>query len=295
MLEYVPGLLLGLALVMIASTAFPRRRALRDVLAAPYRTVQADQPEPAASSQLTRIGSGAVPLLGMLGLPRPARLRDLRLLDRSPAEHLATQAACAGIFALFGITYPILLRLGGITLPLQVVLGATVLGAMLGFLVPDRKAHNDAEELRDQLQHATSAFLDLSAVMLAAGAGLEESMICAAEPGAGPGHNHLRTALAVAQTSRKPLWESLGQLGEHADVSALSELAACAALAGTEGARIRATFTTKATALRTRLLTEQEAHAAAATERAAVPTTLLMLGYMLLVTFPAVMQAIHSL
>ena len=120
-------------------------------------------------------------------------------------------------------------------------------------------------------------------------------MICAAEPGTGPGHDHLRTALAVAQTSRKPLWETLGQLGEHTGVTDLCELAASAALAGSEGARIRATLTTKATSLRTRLLAEQEAHAASATERAAIPTTLLMTGYMLLVTFPALMQAVHSL
>lgn len=295
MLVYVPGLALGLALALFLATALPRRRALRDVLEAPYRNPETHQHQESEHSPLARLGRSAVPTLNSLGLPRPARLRDLRTLDRSPSEHLATQAACTVTFALFSVSYPLALRLNGITLPPQLVLATTLLGTALGFLLPDRKLRTEAEKAREHLRYATSAFLDLTAVMLAGGAGLEESMICAAEPGIGPGHDHLRTALAVAQTNRKPLWEMLGKLGEHADVTDLCELAACAALAGTEGARIRATLTTKATALRTRLLTEQEAHAASATERAAIPTTLLMTGYMLLVTFPAVMQAIHSL
>jgi len=262
MLVYVPGLVFGLAVVLFLTTALPRRRALRDVLEAPYRTAEVPQIE-AEYGPLAHLGRRAVPTLNALRLPRPARLRDLRALDRSPSEHLATQAASSVIFALFSVSYPLVLRLDAITLPPQLVLATTLLGAALGFLLPDRKLHTEAEQVR--------------------------------EPGIGPGHDHLRTALAVAQTNRKPLWETLGQLGEHTDVTDLSELAACATLAGTEGARIRTTLTTKATALRTRLLTEQEARAASATERAAIPTTLLMTGYMLLVTFPAVMQAVHSL
>jgi len=295
MLTYLPGAVLGIGIVLFLATALPKRPALRDVLAAPYRTGQPNAQHTAHTSALARAGSGAAPALTALGLPRPARLRDLRLLERTPTEHVATQAASAAVTALFGLGYPVLLRLGGIDLPAPLVIGSTLLLGTLGFLLPDRAVRVEAEQVRTHLRHATSAFLDLSAVMLAAGAGLEESLICAAEPGTGPGHDHLRTALAVARTSRKPLWETLGQLGEHAHISDLSELAACAALAGTEGARIRATLTAKATALRTRLLTEQEAEAAAATERAAVPTTLLMGGYVLLVTFPAVTQAIHSL
>lgn len=295
MLVYVPGAILGLALALFLTTALPRRRALRDVLEAPYRTPETRPLQKDEHGRLTRLGRSAVPTLTRLGLPRPARLRDLRTLERTPSEHLATQAASTLVFALLSITYPLALRAAGITLPVQVVLGTTVLGACLGFLLPDRKLRTDAEHVREHLRHATSAFLDLTAIMLAAGAGLEESMICAAEPGIGPGHDQLRTALAVAQTNRKPLWDTLGHLGEHTDVTDLCELAACATLAGTEGARIRATLTTKATSLRTRLLAEQEAHAASATERAAIPTTLLMAGYMLLVTFPAVIQAVHSL
>ncbi|WP_034267757.1 type II secretion system F family protein [Actinospica robiniae] len=295
MLQFIPGIAIGVGVMVILSTAFPRRPALRDALAAPYRSPQTALEQPVDASPLARAGRRAVPLLSACGLPRPSRLRDLRLLDRSPEEHLATQAACAGAFLLLGFTYPMVLHLAGIDLPVQITIGALVLCGLGGFMYPEHKVHSDAEKVREHLRHATSAFLGLAALMLAAGAGLEEALISAAEPGFGPGHDHLRTALAVAQTSRKPLWETLGQLGEHAGVPELSELAACAAVAGSEGARIRATLTTRAKVLRDRLLAEQEANAVAATERAAIPTTLLMAGYMLLVTFPAVMQAVHSL
>lgn len=296
MLTLAPGIAIGVGLVLILSTALPRRTALRDALAAPYRSPEPTSQPSVESSPLVRAGSKAIPLLKACGLPRPGRLRDLRLLDRSPEEHLATQAACAGAFLLLGALYPAALRVAGIAaFPTPTMICALVLCGAGGFLYPEHKVHAEAEEVRDHLRHATNAFLGLVSLMLAAGAGLEEALISAAEPGFGAGHDHLRTALAVAQTSRKPLWETLGQLGEHAGVTELSELAACAAVAGSEGAQIRTTLTTKAKSLRNRLLAEQEAKAVTATERTALPTGLLMIGYVLLVTFPAVTQAVHSL
>ena len=59
-------------------------------------------------------------------------------------------------------------------------------------------------------------------------------------------------------------------------------------LAGTEGARVRRSLEAKARSLRARELALAEAKAEAATERMAIPTALLMLGFMLLVGFPAV-------
>lgn len=291
----ISGITLGLGLVLILTTALPRRPALRDILAAPYRAPQDVTQDPDEAGGLVRAGRGAVPLLRKLGLPTEARLHDLRVVDRAPEEHLATQAACAGSFLLLGAAYPTLLHLAGINLPLPLSTGICVLGGIVGFVVPDRKMRIEAEKIRADLRYATSNFLTLAALMLAGGAGLEEALISAAEAGNGVGHDQLRTALALAQTSRKPIWDTLGQLGEHAGVDELRQLAALAALAGGEGASIRATLKTRAQAMRSRLAAEQEAAAAAATERAVIPTALLMAGYVALVTFPAVLQAVHNL
>jgi hypothetical protein len=75
----------------------------------------------------------------------------------------------------------------------------------------------------------------------------------------------------------------------------LSELAASVSLAGTEGAKVRASLAAKAAALRTHQITDAEADAQAATERMSLPVMALFLGFLVFIGFPALTQVLNGL
>ena len=75
----------------------------------------------------------------------------------------------------------------------------------------------------------------------------------------------------------------------------LSELAASVSLAGTEGARVRASLAAKAAALRTRELTDAEGDAQAATERMSLPVVMLFIGFLVFIGYPALASVLAGL
>ena len=64
---------------------------------------------------------------------------------------------------------------------------------------------------------------------------------------------------------------------------------------GTEGARIRASLTAKASALRTHQLTAAETAAQSATERMSLPVVLLFAGFLTFIAYPAVSHVLTTL
>jgi tight adherence protein C len=284
---------LGLGLSLLVAVVLPTRPALADAIAAPHRAPAPALPRP--DSLIQRLGTPAVATLQTMGLPRAATCADLRTLDRPVSTHLAQQAGIALLALLAAPLYLTALALLGIRIPPVPALLGTLLVTVVGFLLPTRLAHAEAVKLREQIRCATSALLDLVAVMLAAGAGIEEAFAHAANAGTGPGHQQLRAALGAASTTRTPLWTALHELGERTAVRELTELSATAALAGSEGAKIRTSLATKAATLRARLLAAAETRAASATERMGLPTVLLMTGFMIFTCYPALAAVLHSL
>jgi Flp pilus assembly protein TadB len=287
------GVGLGLGLALLAALALPARPTLADAIAAPHRAPARALPLP--DTLIQRLGTPAVNTLHTMGLPRAATRADLRTLDRPENTHLAQQAGIALLALMTAPLYLTALAVLGIKIPPLPALFGTVLLTVAGFLLPTRLARAEAAKLREQIRYATSALLDLVAVMLAAGAGHEEAFAQAADAGTGPGHQQLRAALGAAATTRTPLWNAFADLGERTAVRELTELAAAASLAGSEGAKIRTSLTTKAATLRARLLAAAETRAASATERMGLPTVLLMTGFMIFTCYPALAAVMHSL
>jgi Flp pilus assembly protein TadB len=244
---------------------------------------------------LARAAMPLVPVLARAGLPRKERRRDLDLLERDVAVHLAQQAASALVLAAVGACLFALVRFEGLALPPVFLVVATVVPALYGFTAPAGRLKTEAAVRRDDLREITGGFLLLAALVLSGGGNLNEALATAYDAGDGPAAGQLRGALAYAESSGTSPWEALAELGRHADVPELEELAAAVSLSGHEGARLRATMFAKAKALRGRQLAALEAAAIAATEKAVLPTTLMMLGYLLLVLAPAAATALHAL
>ncbi|HEY3709389.1 MAG TPA: type II secretion system F family protein [Amycolatopsis sp.] len=286
----------GAGLWLLLTWAVPSAPALNDRLAqARSRPPATPIVLPADAAWARSWGRVFVPGLRRLGLPAAKTEHDLRLTGRGVDTHLASQAllAVAGLLAPWLLQA--LLAVGGLSLGAAVPLLAGLVLAALGFLVPDLDVRARATRLRREFRDALSAFLDLVWITLAGGAGVEAALGDAAAVGAGPAFAQIRRALHAAQLTRTTPWHTLRRLGEELDIPELSELAASISLAGTEGARVRASLAAKAQALRTHQVTDAETDAQAATERMALPVTLLFLGFLGFIAYPAVMQVLNGL
>jgi Flp pilus assembly protein TadB len=291
------GALAGVGLLMIASVLAPRRVTLAEVLAVrnPPPAPLTAQPDEPAAGWADRIGGPLVPLLAAAGLPRPSLAGDLHVCGRQPRRHAAAQAtailaALSGPPLLAGLAWA-----GGWSPGWQPPLWASLAAAPAAGLLVDLRVRHLAATRRQQLRQALSAQLDLTMMGLAGGAGVEQALTDAAAIGHGWAHQQLQQALRTARTTRMPLWNSLADLGRTSGVTELTELASAVALAGHEGAKIRATLGARAAALRQRQATETETAAAAATERMTLPSVLLLAAFMLAIGYPAIATILTGL
>lgn len=287
----------GLGLWVLALWAAPPAPALGRVLtrlqepaATPVR-VRAPDGWPDWSLRAAR---PAVRLLGSLGLPSDRISRDLRVVGRDRDTLLAEKVVYALVGLLTAPAAAVLLTLAGAPPPLIPVAAAIGLAA-LGFLLPDIRIRAAAARRRRDFRYALSAFLDLVVVSLSGGAGIDGALADSLSVGDGWAFTQLRNALESARLTRATPWSALRRLGDDLGIRELGELATSLALAGTEGARVRASLAARAQSLRTHLLTDADAQARAATERMGLPWGLLFLGFLIFIGYPAMTQILTSL
>jgi tight adherence protein C len=300
MLALLCGAAVGGGILLIVRGLYPSRPTLAVALAQ-LRRVPTPEPVfvPATNGGwAARLGRPGADILGRakIGWLIPTRVRrDLAVLDRTPERHLAEKVSLAIVGLLFAAALTALLLLGGVHIPLVVPLWAALIFMVAGFLVPDLGIHSDANKRRRDFRHALSSFLDLVVVALAGGGGVETALADAASVGSGWTFSYLRRGLDEARLSRQTPWAVLGRMGDELGVVELSELAASVGLAGTEGAKVRASLGAKAASLRTHELAEAETEDQAATERMSLPVVLLLGGFLLFIGYPAVERVLTGL
>jgi Flp pilus assembly protein TadB len=180
-------------------------------------------------------------------------------------------------------------------LPIAAPGWVSLLLASAGFLAPALSVRTEAARRRRDFRHALGAFLDLVVIGLAGGAGVDAALSDAAATGTGWAFTQIRQAIESARLTRVAAWVTLGRLGRELAIDELTELSDSVCLAGTEGARIRASLEAKAAALRARQLNDAEGRAAAATERMGMPVVLLFTGFLIFVGYPAIAQVMTGL
>jgi tight adherence protein C len=282
------------ALIVWAVPPRPGLAALLDHLNATPEPPSITEPQE-HNGWATALGKPFAAPLAALGLPSPRLRKDLVITGRSPEAHLADKAA----LGIGGLLLPALASLAfgalGLWLPWKMSLVTSLLAGVLGFLLPDLSVRRDAARRRADFRLALSAYLNLIRINLAGGAGVEGALTDAASVGHGWSFTQLRRALTTAKFTRTSPWSTLQALGEELDIRELAELSASVSLAGTEGAKVRASLRAKATALRTRELTDAEGEAQAATERMSMPVIVLFMGFLLFIGYPAVAQVLGAM
>jgi Flp pilus assembly protein TadB len=211
---------------------------------------------------------------------------DLRIVDRTPDE----QATMIGAYALLGFfvgSLLVALRLLGMPIPVLVAGWGSVLGALGGAVLPMVDLRDQAVKRRKAFAHALSGYCVFVDMSMASGLGVEQSLETAAASGDGWQFAELRGALASGRLRDITPWQALAQLGEETGISDLRELAGAVSLAGEEGAAVRETVAGKARTIRERITADAEQAASRVTVRMAMPASLMLLGFMVLLGYPA--------
>ncbi|WP_410675364.1 type II secretion system F family protein [Amycolatopsis sp. cmx-4-68] len=295
----IVGLLVGTGIGagawLLVAWAVPLRPALGSRLARSTRPAGTASEDPTGGSWLTAWGQPIVSVLRAAGLPGAKLRADLRIAGSGIDAHLLAKVllTVAGLLAPW--LMQLVLSLGGLAVAVEISMLAALVLAPIGFVLPDLLARARGTRLRQEFRAALSAFLDLVSISLAGGSGVESALGDAAAIGRGPAFEQIRRALQTAQLNRTTPWSALHRLGDDLDISALTELAASLSLAGTEGARIRASLSAKAQTLRTHQMTDAEAEAHSATERMALPVSMLFLGFLTFIAYPALLQVLNGL
>lgn len=284
------GAVFGFGLRLIASGLFPAPPPLAAALDWLSRPAPAP-PRPTGGGMLRRVAA-QLPLERRVG---PKVRGNLRLTGQSVPAHL-TRCLCAGAAGLLagpvlaGVSFAV-----GTSLPLTVPVWLSLFMGTAGFVWPAVTLRRQARERRRGFRHACSAFLDVVALALAGGQGIESALWAAAAAGDGWAFSELRGALERAALVGETPWSALDHLGADLDVAELRELAAAVGLAGEHGAKVAASVIARAESLRARGVAEVEADAHAASERMALPTVLLLCGFLLFLTYPAVINVVTLL
>lgn len=281
----------GLGVLLVVRGLLPSPPPLADVLARLERRAApiavADLP---ADDWMIRTGRAVAPLIGVLGAVPDRMVTDLRVTGSTIERHVAERL----VATLTGLALPFALALlvaaGGITVGPSVVVLASLALAVGGWLLPDLVLRDRAASRRRAFRHALSSYLDLVTVILAGGAGIETALDAAADAGDGWAFAELRAALARARVLRRSPFATFAELGKELGVPELAELAASVRLAGEQGARVRSSLAARAASLRGHQLAEVEAAAQSASERMAVPTVLMFVGFLVFIGYPAFAQ-----
>lgn len=236
----------------------------------------------------TRIGSRTAVFLTGRGITQTSLRHDLGLLGRSYDAHLGTQAFAGLCGALLVAAGAAALTAAGITVP-PAAAAALLLVCGGGFaLLPEVDVRRRAAAHRRTFRHALGSFLDLVAMSMAGGRGLDESLISSARTGNGwPFALIARTLQRARDVGERP-WAALRRLGERIGVDELTDLAGSVELVAESGSRIRDTLSARASTLRRRQISDSEGKAAEREQSLRIAQLLIGFGFVVFIGYPAI-------
>ncbi len=274
------------AAVLVAATGWrqPRPRLDRSVRHLRRHEPPADLTDDA--SLATRLGLAA--MTTSFG-ERSQRWRStLRLIGRDVPTHLGLLV----ISSLLGLVVPTLmlalLHLSGwVSLGLFIPVGVAILGAALAPVAVHGSAVARSDEVRIDIRHQLSAYLDLVTMLLAGNTGHEGALEQAARAGDGLLFIELRRRMREVATTGNSLVGALALVGDDFGVVELEQVAAAAQLSAREGAPVARTLAAKCATLRSTLSAEQEASARVRNDKITPPLVGMAVLFMALIIYPA--------
>jgi pilus assembly protein TadC len=220
--------------------------------------------------------------------------RDLAVMNRSLGALFAGKVLLGLAMFLLGPVVWTILGIAGVPLPNSAPLAvALVLGAV-GFFLPDLVLRSEAGARRRDFRRVVGSFLDLVAMNLAGGRGLPEAMLAASTVSDHWTLIRIRQSLANARLFGSTPWAALGELGDQIGVEELRDLSGALALASDDGAKIRASLSSRAATMRRKELTDAEGDAGERSQSMLVAQLLICAAFLLFLAYPAVARILSS-
>lgn len=175
------------------------------------------------------------------------------------------------------------LATGDLVVPALASIGAAIIVPVL----LHSSAVSTADEIRLDLRHQLSAYLDMVTMLLAGNTGHEGALDQAAATGDGLLFHELRRRLREAGTTGQSHIRALEMVGDDFDLEELRQFAAAATLTAAEGAPVARTLAAKCATLRSTMAAEQEARARVRNDKITPPLVGMALLFMALIIYPA--------
>lgn len=264
----------------------------RPTLAASVRRINRT---PAPIEQLRAAGSSdLVARLGELGAQsafvrqRIGSLSALRIIGRPFAVHVG-YLIVGGIAGLLipSIALALLSLTGIVSLGVFIPVGLSLLAGALVPTVIHSAAIADADEIRIDLRHQLSAYLDMMTMLLAGNAGHEGALQQAADAGDGLLFRQLRKRMREVATTGHSLVHALSLVADDFELTELEQVAAAAALSAAEGAPVAKTLAAKCSTLRSTLAADDEGKARVRNDKVTPPLVGMAVLFMALLIYPA--------
>ncbi|HEY7483422.1 MAG TPA: type II secretion system F family protein [Streptosporangiaceae bacterium] len=298
------GIAFGVGCYLLVRALFPPRPGLAASLAAFDATVRRRAEDARADRTgetqerpggiRGRLGKALAAFYESRGWEQRTVRADLAIVDKSYEAYLATKfllPAAALLCTPLIVAYLAILGFGfSLALPVYIVLPF----AALFFFLPDVQLRQEAGERRRDFRHVVGAFLDLVAMNLAGGRGVPEALMTASRVGDGWAMRRIRDALANARITGLTPWQALGRLGDEINIAELRDLSAALSLVADDGAKVRQSLTARAASMRTRELSDVEGKAGERSQSMLVAQLLLCAGFLLFLSFPALMRVIAA-
>jgi tight adherence protein C len=296
----VVGALAGLALFLAIFALIPRRVSLSGRIAAFDAGRVAPLHDPATEdhggeTELTRrLGAALDRFCAELGWQFPSLRANLRLTGKSFESFLGTKA----LLGIFGLTVPLFLLSGlsllGVHLSIVIPVWVGLMFGVIFFFLPDLELRQEVEKRRRDFRHAIGAFLDLVAMNLSGGRGVPEALMSASEIGEGWAFWRIKEALTNARLTGQTPWQALGQLGAEVRVDELRDLAGALSLVAEDGAKVRESLTARAVSLRRKELADLEGQAAERSQSMLVAQMVMAGAFLVFLIYPAVQVLLNS-
>jgi tight adherence protein C len=214
-------------------------------------------------------------------------LAELRLIGQSVERYVVEKVAYPLIGLIFPALFVEILSFAGITLHWYI---PTVVGIGLAFgmfLLVDVGIKQKAATAREEFRRVVATYLTLVGLVRYAGAGAVESLEQAARIGDGWVFDRIRSALDDARYANEAPWTRLRQVSVEISVPDLGEIGDIMSLVGDQGAQVYQTLISRAQSMRVALRTAEQQRAATATTLLYIPTTMLLLVFLVLIGYPA--------
>lgn len=231
---------------------------------------------------------GGLPMLRRLTERHLGSTTSLRLIGRSPETHVSYLVAAALAGLLVPSLVASLLTLTGIaSIGLVVPAALSIVAAVLAPTIVHVAATSAADDVRIDLRHQLSAYLDMVTMLLAGNTGHEGALDQAASAGDGLLFRELRRRMREVATTGDSLVRALSLVAADYELAELEQVASATALSAAEGAPVARTLAAKCSTLRSTLAADQEARARVRNDKVTPPLVGMALLFMALIIYPA--------